>query len=89
MALFEALDLAGAPRLDFLCNEQTGEIWFNEVNPLPGSFGYFLWEAATPRVGYSELLDDMLSEARQRVRSRTRVIDPVANGGAIFSKRGV
>lgn len=89
VALFEALDLAGAPRLDFLCNEQTGEIWFNEVNPLPGSFGYFLWEAATPRVGYSELLDDMLSETRQRVRSRTRVIDPVANGGAIFSKRGV
>lgn len=89
VALFEALDLAGAPRLDFLCNEQTGEIWFNEVNPLPGSFGYFLWEAATPRVGYSELLDDMLTEARQRSRSRSRVIDPVANGGAIFPKRGV
>lgn len=89
VALFEALDLAGAPRLDFLCNERTGEIWFNEVNPLPGSFGYFLWEAATPSVGYSALLDDMLVEARSRVRNRVRVIDPVANGGAIFPKRGV
>ncbi len=87
--LFEALDLAGAPRLDFLCDEKTGELWFNEVNPLPGSFGYFLWEAATPAVGFSQLLDDMLTEARNRVRSRVRVVDPLATGGAIFTKRGV
>ncbi|RYG58579.1 MAG: D-alanine--D-alanine ligase [Alphaproteobacteria bacterium] len=88
-ALFEAVDLAGAPRLDFLCDETTGEIWFNEINPLPGSFGYFLWEGAQESVGFSELLDDMIGEARSRMRSHARVVDPVANGGAIFRKRGV
>lgn len=88
-ALFEMLDLAGTPRLDFLCDEKTGAIWFNEVNPLPGSFAYFLWEGAKEPVGFSELLDDMLQEARGRLRTRARVIDPVANGGAIFRKRGV
>lgn len=87
--LFETLDLAGTPRLDFLCDEKTGEIWFNEVNPLPGSFAYFLWEGGPQGVGYSELLDDMIEEARGRVRSRTRLIDPVATGGGIFRKRGV
>ena len=88
-ALFEMLDLAGTPRLDFLCDEATGELWFNEINPLPGSFAYFLWEGAAEPVGFSALLDDMITEARNRMRSHARVIDPVANGGAIFRKRGV
>ncbi len=88
-ALFEAVDLAGTPRLDFLCDGATGEIWFNEINPLPGSFGYFLWEGAAEPTGYTQLLDDMLTEARTAMRRRARVIDPVANGGAIFRKRGV
>jgi hypothetical protein len=35
------------------------------------------------------LLDDLIFEARSRMRSHARVIDPVANGGAIFRKRGV
>ena len=50
-AAFEALDGSGAPRIDFYCNEATGEVWLNEVNPCPGSFGYFLWEAANRPAG--------------------------------------
>ena len=42
--VFAAFGARGAPRLDFLCNDKTGEIWFNEINPIPGSYGYFLWE---------------------------------------------
>jgi D-alanine-D-alanine ligase len=87
--LFDSLDLGGTPRLDFLCDKKTGEIWFNEINPLPGSYAYFLWEGGKDGVGFSELLDDLIFEARSRMRSHARVIDPVANGGAIFRKRGV
>ncbi|NBX85837.1 MAG: D-alanine--D-alanine ligase [Proteobacteria bacterium] len=87
-ALFELLDLGGAPRLDFFGDSKTGEIWFNEINPLPGSFGYFLWEAAEPRIGFSDLLDEMIEEARGRARSRSRVIDPTNGGGGIFRRRG-
>lgn len=86
--LFRALDLAGCPRLDFLCDEKTGDIYFNEINPLPGSFGYFLWEGADEPVGFTALLDGMVEEARSRMRSRARVVDPVATGGGIFRKRG-
>jgi D-alanine-D-alanine ligase len=87
--LFDSLDLGGTPRLDFLCDKKTGEIWFNEINPLPGSYAYFLWEGGKDGIGFSELLDDLIFEARSRMRSHARVIDPVANGGAIFRKRGV
>jgi D-alanine-D-alanine ligase len=87
-AVFEAADMGGAPRLDFLCNEKTGEIWFNEINPIPGALAYFLWEAAKERLSFSDLLDGMLEEARGMMRARARVIDPVSTGGAIFRKRG-
>ena len=86
-ALFAGLDLAGVPRLDFLCDSQTGELWFNEVNPIPGSMGFFLWEQATPPMGYTALLDDLVAEAQARARQRKR-IDPLQAGGALFPKRG-
>ena len=53
----------GAPRIDFLCNSKTGEIWLNEVNPCPGSFGYFLWEASEDPMLFSELLSSLIDEA--------------------------
>src|SRR5690606_37757130 len=45
-AMFIGVEGAGAPRIDYLCDSKSGEIWLNEVNPIPGSYGYFLWEAA-------------------------------------------
>src|SRR5437762_4706636 len=67
-AAFEAIDGTGAPRIDFYCNESTGEVWLNEVNPCPGSFGYFLWEAADPPVRFTALLSLLIDEALARHR---------------------
>src|SRR5699024_8046141 len=41
---FAAVDASGVARLDFLMNEDTGEVYFNEINTIPGSFSYYLWE---------------------------------------------
>ncbi len=89
-ALFNALDLTGTPRLDFMVNETTGAWSFNEINPTPGSFAFFLWEAADAeaQTGLTGLLDAMLEEARQRLRSQYRPTDPAMLGGQIFPKRG-
>ncbi|MBV9825319.1 MAG: D-alanine--D-alanine ligase [Alphaproteobacteria bacterium] len=77
VAAFEALDGSGAPRIDFYCNETTGELWLNEINPCPGSFGYFLWEAATPSLGFTALLTHLLDEAIARHRDCQLPDDPV------------
>jgi D-alanine-D-alanine ligase len=77
MAAFDALDGAGAPRVDFYCNEATGEAWLNEVNPCPGSFGYFLWEAARPPVLFTALLSFLIDEALARHRASQLPDDPV------------
>ena len=75
--MFDALDGAGAPRTDFICNGQTGEIWLNEVNPFPGSLGYFLWEAAEKPTLFSDLLTALIDEAFAQRKARNIPADPV------------
>ena len=77
VAAFEAVDGTGAPRIDFYCNEATGEVWLNEVNPIPGSFAYFLWEAAEPPLGFTALLSLLIDEAMARHRESQLPDDPV------------
>jgi len=60
---FLILGHRGAPRIDFMCNAETGELWFNEINPIPGSYGFFLWEAAEMPLLYPELIDHLVNEA--------------------------
>jgi len=74
---FEAVDGTGAPRVDFYCDEKTGETWLNEVNPCPGSFAYFLWEAAEPPVRFTALLSLLIDEALARHRESQLPDDPV------------
>lgn len=42
--IFSLFGAAGIARLDFLMNEDTGAIYFNEINTIPGSFSFYLWE---------------------------------------------
>jgi D-alanine-D-alanine ligase len=76
-AAFEAVDGSGAPRVDFYCDAATGDVWLNEVNPCPGSFGYFLWEAADPPIRFTALLSLLIDEAVARHRERQLPDDPV------------
>lgn len=75
----------GAPRMDFLCDGQTGQIWLNEINTIPGSLGYFLWEAGMPKIKFTELLTALIDEGIALSRdSQARMIDPSATRAKIF-----
>ena len=85
---FEALNIAGCPRIDFLCNQKTGDIWFNEINPMPGSFGYFLWEAAPENpILFTELLTNMLEEAEKTHFARQLPADPTPEDARLFKRK--
>ncbi|MFP4386978.1 MAG: D-alanine--D-alanine ligase, partial [Alphaproteobacteria bacterium] len=72
------LDGTGVPRIDFVSNAKTGEIWMNEVNPCPGSLGYFLWEASKENpVLFTDLLSSLVEEALQENANHTLPHDPV------------
>src|SRR5699024_5996842 len=42
--VFSLFGASGVARLDFLINETSSQIYFNEMNTIPGSFSYYLWE---------------------------------------------
>lgn len=85
--IFEALDGTGAPRLDFIADQDTGAIWFNEINPCPGSFGYFLWEASTEGLLFGELLSLLLDEAVAVMRQTDIPPDPVPHDARLFKRQ--
>ncbi|MDR2769875.1 MAG: hypothetical protein LBB08_00315 [Rickettsiales bacterium] len=66
--LFKAMGSSGAPRIDFLSNKASGEIWLNEVNPIPGSFAFYLWAQAAKPLDFQELVGVILSHANFAVR---------------------
>src|SRR5205085_167372 len=76
----------GAPRMDFLCNSNSGELWLNEVNPCPGSFGYYLWEAGSQPVLFSELLTALIEEAFAAQRCIQLPPDPTHQEARLFSR---
>jgi D-alanine-D-alanine ligase len=84
---FDRLGGAGSPRIDFLCNSATNEIWLNEVNPAPGSFAYFLWEAASPPVSFPALLEHMIAEGEENARRNRLPTDPTPNDARLFKRK--
>jgi D-alanine-D-alanine ligase len=77
----------GAPRLDFIGNEATGEFWLNEVNPCPGSFAYFLWEAAEHPMLFSDLLEHLINEAAECRAATELPDDPTPEDARLFPRR--
>ena len=85
--MFETINGTGAPRIDFLGNSETGEYWLNEVNPIPGSFGYFLWEASKDNpLLFSELLDHLVEEATAMRKRKLIPADPVPKDARLFKR---
>ena len=41
---FQAIDGHGTARIDFLVKPETGEVYLNEINTMPGSLAFYLWQ---------------------------------------------
>ena len=61
---FAAVGCAGVARVDFMVDTATGTFLVNEINPLPGSLSFYLFEP--DGLGFTALLDEMLAIARRR-----------------------
>ena len=91
---FQVLGCSGVSRIDFMMDTKTGEIWLNEINTIPGSLSFYLWEPVG--VPYGELLDKMIALALKREREEesityafdSNVLQGVSFGGAKGSKGG-
>ena len=63
---FQTLGCSGVARIDFMIDEANGELYFNEINTIPGSLAFYLWEPLG--IPYEELLDRLIRLALKRVR---------------------
>ena len=68
---FKCLGCGGVSRIDFMMDTATGNIWLNEINTIPGSLSFYLWEPIG--VKYTELLDRMISLALKRERESENI----------------
>lgn len=63
---FKALGCSGVARIDYLYDTVSGELYLNELNTIPGSLSFYLWEAGG--MSFSELIDKIISLAFKRHR---------------------
>lgn len=66
---FRSLQAGGLARLDFLMNPETGDVFFNEINTIPGSFSFYLWQHSG--LSFAQVLERLieLGLADQRRRN--------------------
>ena len=69
---FKALGCSGVARIDFMMDMDDGKIYLNEINTIPGSLSFYLWEPLG--VPYKELLDRMLTIAVRRNAKMQNVV---------------
>jgi D-alanine-D-alanine ligase len=71
VAAFKAIDGAGLARVDFLLDRESGALYVNEANTMPGftpvSMYAKMWEAGG--VSYGALLDQLIELAIERHNS--------------------
>lgn len=66
---FKTIGAGGVARIDFLMDSADNDkVYVNEINTIPGSLSFYLWEATG--VPYKELIDKLISLAFARERQR-------------------
>ena len=67
---FEMLDCRGVARIDFLLDTKTETLYINEINTLPGSISFYLWEPVGMNI--SALVDRLIQLALETHQERQR-----------------
>ncbi|MCR5405694.1 MAG: D-alanine--D-alanine ligase [Lachnospiraceae bacterium] len=85
---FKLLGCNGVARIDFMIDEESGKLYFNEINTIPGSLSFYLWEPVG--VPYKELLSRMIDLCLKRARREegltftfdTNILNSASFGGS-------
>jgi D-alanine-D-alanine ligase len=82
---FRAIGASGVARVDSFVREETGETWIMEINTMPGSFAFYLWEKSG--VPFAELADTLLEIAFEEHEMRSSLMTTF-DSGLLESMRG-
>lgn len=65
---FKVLNTSGVSRIDFLMDGTTREIFVNEINTIPGSLSFYLWQHTG--MDFTQLTTNLINLALKRERRR-------------------
>lgn len=69
---FQVLDCSGVSRIDFLLDTANNSIYVNEINTIPGSLSFYLWEASGK--SFSTLVEELIQLAFKRSREKSGLV---------------
>lgn len=67
---FRVLSCHGVSRIDVMVDEKDNKIYVNEINTIPGSLSFYLWEASG--ISFTQLMDKLVQLALKRKREVER-----------------
>ena len=78
LAAFAAVGAEGVARIDSFVNEETGETWVMEINTVPGSFAFYLWEASG--LSFGDLVRALVDSALARHEAKGKLMFSFESG---------
>lgn len=91
---FKVLGSSGNSRIDFLIDEKSKKVYINEINSIPGSLAFYLWDAKS--INFTQVLDDMINigikDYKKRVSKthsfETNILQGFAANGGVKGMKG-
>ena len=92
---FKVLGSSGNSRIDFLIDRKDNKVYLNEINSIPGSLAFYLWDAKD--INFTKVLDDMINigikDYKKRVSKthsfETNILAGFASNGGLKGAKGV
>jgi len=67
---FRVLSCHGVSRIDVMVDRKDNSVYVNEINTIPGSLSFYLWEATG--ISFTQLMDKLVALALKRKRATDR-----------------
>ncbi|HAJ77459.1 MAG TPA: D-alanine--D-alanine ligase [Clostridiales bacterium] len=70
--IFGITNSSGVVRIDFMIDTKTGKVYANEINTIPGSLAFYLWEQSG--LPFEKLIDKMIEIAEAENLKKNRLL---------------
>ena len=92
--VFRQMDCKGVVRIDYMFDPKSGELYITEINTIPGSMAFYLWEATA--LPYASLIDRLVDYAMKAQEEKNNsnfafssdILSNLALGGKAGAKNG-
>lgn len=85
--IFKAMDGCGVARIDFFVDEKNNKLFVNEINTIPGSLSYYLWDKAG--IKFKNMLNKLIDFSLEREKDKEKtqytfdsnILSEISKGG--------